>query len=703
MKHQFLLIFLVCHSILFSQTTFQEEVRMLDSKHTNGKLSDTAYVNAANNLAWVFRNSPTDSTIAWQLKTIALSRKIGYRKGEAEGTRLLANSYENMRLYDAALRSYDKVLEMASDAGMEDVKCRVLNNIGGLNTHLGNYLVAEQRFYESLRLAEAIGDKIMLGTVLNNLATLFFFRGQYDQAEDFYIKTLDIAIESQDSIGIGASYNNLGELFIVEKKWPEALRQLELAEAIGKRINFRDITLFSTVNLAKVHFELGDSKKAITLFYDAIELAKTAGDSYHEANAVLGLATVKFRLGGFDEAAELAEKGTQISTAIGQNQLTRDGHFLLADIYETTGNSNLALKNFRLYKVFADSLNNIESERASAKLQAEYEYSKKELQLQRKNLHLRWIIFSFFAGFVSLAVIAFIVNRNRAKIKLANDQLNLKNAKIEEQKASLEKAITDLKLTQNQLIQSEKLASLGELTAGIAHEIQNPLNFVNNFSEVSKELLDEMKQAMEKGDTEDAKEIMNDVIQNLEKINHHGKRADGIVKGMLQHSRSSTSQKESTDINALCDEYLRLAYHGLKAKDNNFNATMETHFDPNLPKIDVIPQDIGRVLLNLINNAFYAVNERSKIGEAGYQPKVSVTTQLKANGQLLISVEDNGPGIPEAIRDKIFQPFYTTKPTGQGTGLGLSLSYDIVKAHGGQIIAKSKEYEGTTFNIELHA
>ncbi len=278
---------------------------------------------------------------------------------------------------------------------------------------------------------------------------------------------------------------------------------------------------------------------------------------------------------------------------------------------------------------------------------------------------------------------------------------------IKEAKQKAEEALTELQTTQKQLIQAEKMASLGELTAGIAHEIQNPLNFVNNFSEVSKELLDEIKEELEKGNLEDAKELMQDVIRNLEKINHHGKRADSIVKGMLQHSRSGSGQMEPTDINALCDEYLRLSYHGLRAKDKSFNARFETHFDSSIGKINVLPQDLGRVILNLINNAFYAVAERKKLGEAGYEPTVEVQTTLSplpgrgVGGEVTIIVKDNGVGIPPSILDKIFQPFFTTKPTGQGTGLGLSLSYDIVKAHGGVLKVETKEGEGTSFMILL--
>ncbi len=279
--------------------------------------------------------------------------------------------------------------------------------------------------------------------------------------------------------------------------------------------------------------------------------------------------------------------------------------------------------------------------------------------------------------------------------------------KLVEEKLRLELTLKDLQATQSQLIQSEKMASLGELTAGIAHEIQNPLNFVNNFSEVSNELIDEMNEEMEKGDIEEAKEIAADIKLNLEKINHHGKRADAIVKGMLQHSRSSSGQKEPTDLNALCDEYLRLAYHGLRAKDKSFNATMNTDFDLKIGNINVVPQDMGRVVLNLITNAFYAVNEKKKSGIADYEPTVWISTKglpppLGAGGGTVeISVKDNGNGIPEKVKEKIFQPFFTTKPTGQGTGLGLSLSYDIVKAHGGELKVETKDGEGSEFSINL--
>jgi signal transduction histidine kinase len=278
------------------------------------------------------------------------------------------------------------------------------------------------------------------------------------------------------------------------------------------------------------------------------------------------------------------------------------------------------------------------------------------------------------------------------------------NKEIEEQKKKLEVTLADLESTQAQLIQQEKMASLGELTAGIAHEIQNPLNFVNNFSDVNQELLTELKDEADRGNIDEVKAIANDVIQNEEKINHHGKRADAIVKNMLQHSKQTKGLKEQTDINVLCDEYLRLSYHGMRAKDKSFNAEIKTVLDDSIGKIDIVPQDIGRVLLNLFNNAFYAVSEKLKAESekqnAEYKPLFSIQTK-KINDKVEIMVSDNGDGIPQNIIDKVFQPFFTTKPTGQGTGLGLSLSYDIIKAHGGEIKVETKEGEGSIFIIQL--
>ncbi len=335
--------------------------------------------------------------------------------------------------------------------------------------------------------------------------------------------------------------------------------------------------------------------------------------------------------------------------------------------------------------------------------------------------------FDNIKGFAMVWLIGFGIyiqrqNKKEKALRLKNDlerqiledkknslehQVAERTSELTQQKEALERTVLELKTTQNQLIQSEKLASLGELTAGIAHEIQNPLNFVNNFSEMSVELAQELNEELDKGliDKGLVKELMSDLIQNQEKISHHGKRASSIVKGMLEHSRTSTGVKELTDINALADEYLRLSYHGLRAKNKGFNSDFQTDFDENLPKIEVVPQDFGRVLLNLISNAFYAVGKKDKeiIKEKGdsFKPLVIVSTKLIKN-QIIIKIEDNGTGMPEATKDKIFQPFFTTKPTGEGTGLGLSLAYDIVtKGHGGKIEVQSEEGVGTTFSITI--
>jgi signal transduction histidine kinase len=366
--------------------------------------------------------------------------------------------------------------------------------------------------------------------------------------------------------------------------------------------------------------------------------------------------------------------------------------------YEATNQSRQIVSHWREKKIFKDHMDEtafIEYTRNLVEQGAVAAGEKYLTENRPTNLHLHF--FPFLQGMLYVGNTA----------PLSDDELhlaqNLADAfstayaryedfnKLETAKKQVDKALIELKQAQQQLILSEKMASLGELTAGIAHEIQNPLNFVNNFSEVSKELLDEMKEAIEQGDAEEAREIMKDVIENLEKINHHGKRADGIVKGMLQHSRASSGQKEPTDINALADEYLRLSYHGLRAKDKSFNADFKIDIDPNLPKINVIPQDIGRVLLNLINNAFYTVSEKSKKGITDYKPQVIVKTK-KHNHLIEIRVKDNGDGIPDNIVNKIFQPFFTTKPTGQGTGLGLSLSYDIItKGHNGMLEVDTTE------------
>jgi signal transduction histidine kinase len=322
----------------------------------------------------------------------------------------------------------------------------------------------------------------------------------------------------------------------------------------------------------------------------------------------------------------------------------------------------------------------------------------------------RWVLGGVLTVLGLLAGLGFVLWRGNRRQQQANAALNRLNEavmtqkqELQTQRDQLDTSLTELRTTQAQLIQKEKMASLGELTAGIAHEIQNPLNFVNNFSEVSAELLDELaeEQARPQRDPALETELLGDLRHNLTKITEHGKRAAGIVRGMLDHSSTSTGERQPTNLNALCQEYLRLTYQGLRAKDKSFNAELKTDLAADLPLVDAVGADLGRVLLNLFGNAFYAVRQRQRAGEAGYAPTVSVSTQ-RVNGQVAIRVTDNGTGIPESVKQKIFQPFFTTKPTGEGTGLGLSLSHDIVtQGHGGTLTVESQEGEGTTFSLKL--
>jgi signal transduction histidine kinase len=358
---------------------------------------------------------------------------------------------------------------------------------------------------------------------------------------------------------------------------------------------------------------------------------------------------------------------------------------MLADLYDSTQPVQ-ALKYSRIASAAKDSLFGVNNIQTIQGLISREEERQRELDVAKLSFQNRLKLYGLLTVLGAVLIIAVILYRNNRQ----------------KQKAStiLETTLSDLRSTQAQLIQSEKMASLGELTAGIAHEIQNPLNFVNNFSEVNSELIIELEEAANTGDLDEVKAIAKDLKANEDKIKHHGKRADSIVKGMLQHSQKGSGQKELTDINAMADEYLRLAYHGLRAKDNTMNASMETMLDENIGSVMLVQQDISRVLLNLYNNAFYAVAERFKKEGPPFKPLVTLTTS-KLGDQVCIAVRDNGYGIPEAIKQKIFQPFFTTKPTGEGTGLGLSLSYDIVKAHGGEIRVESKEGEGSIFTVIL--
>jgi signal transduction histidine kinase len=441
--------------------------------------------------------------------------------------------------------------------------------------------------------------------------------------------------------------------------------------------------------MADVYVRTDSLQLAFHYAFSSLAAARQLDDTYIEAwvDGVLSRAYLKKQIS--DSALHYATAGLALAKKIGAVDFMRDNALALADAYAYKNDFRNAYNYHNIYIHYRDSILNNEIRNKTAVLENNYEIEKKEGQIrllnEQKKAQQNFLVAVSIVLFFILISVVILLRSNRLKQK----------AKIK-----IEKAYADLKTTQTQLIHSEKMASLGQLTAGIAHEIQNPLNFVNNFSQVSNELIDEMTEQLTIGNMQQAIGLADNVKQNLEKINHHGKRADSIVKGMMQHSRTSTGQKEPTDINALCDEYIRLAYHGLRAKDKSFNATTETDFDNSIEKINIVPQEIGRVILNLINNAFYAVNEKAKLRAASYEPRVIVSTK-KTSDKVEVRVADNGNGIPENIVGKIFQPFFTTKPTGQGTGLGLSLAYDTIKAHGGELKVETEEGIGSSFIFTL--
>jgi signal transduction histidine kinase len=456
-------------------------------------------------------------------------------------------------------------------------------------------------------------------------------------------------------------------------------------------------------NLADVYTRMDSLTLAFKYAFSSLAKARKIDDNEGVAWIDGILSRLYLKKGLVDSALYYSNEGFNMARQVGSVEFMRDNAGALANAYAFKKDFKNAYNYHLQYIKLRDSIQNSEISNKSALLQYNYDLAKKQAQIttldQQKKVQRNYLIGALIVLAFIVATAAVLLRNNRLKQR-ANQLLQKQKLELQDQRDQTNKALAELQLAQRQLIQSEKMASLGELTAGIAHEIQNPLNFVNNFSETNTELLEEMKQEIEKGNMGEAKAIASNVIENNTKITNHGKRADAIVKGMLQHSRASGGKKELADINALIDEYLRLSYHGLRAKDKTFNATLETGFDKNIDKINIIPQDIGRVLLNLFNNAFYAVHEQMKKLGGDYKPTVLVSTK-KAGDKVEIRVQDNGMGISKSVQDKIFQPFFTTKPTGQGTGLGLSLSYDIVKAHGGELKVESTDGEGSVFIITI--
>jgi len=648
-KFSFLLLMLAHFFVVTAQQSYLDSLKQqLDL----AKNQDTSRVLALFSLADYYGFIQFDSCLFYAAKTGELSQKLNYPFGKFLG---------------------------------------YWSTFHGLNSQ-GNYAKALEVAIDMEKIADQVKKERPW-----ILPQVHYFLGLLDREMEEYPEAkmqFSMTMETQRNIGEAkqetfASYSQLGILYLNTHQPDSALFYARQGYELGlgtKR--FKIYFPLAIAAIGNVYAALGKFELARQYFLQAIEQSKLNGNIYFQVRNFNNLASMYYKMKISDSSVYFAKVSLQLSQEHKFDDFTIDASTLLANSYELQNKRDSTLKYLKIMLAVKDSVfsqSKIKKFQQSAfneiQRQQEINISKERYQNQVRTYVLIASLIVFF-------LIAFILYRN--------------NRQKQKDKLKIEKAYQELKLTQAQLIQSEKMASLGELTAGIAHEIQNPLNFVNNFSELNSELLMELKDEINKGDVDAISAIAEDIIVNEQKINHHGKRADAIVKGMLQHSRSSSGVKLPTDINGLADEYLRLAYHGLRGKDNALSIAMKTDFDPSIGKINIIPQDIGRVLLNLYNNAFYAVAERQKKEGTGYEPAIFLRTGRSGN-QLIISVSDNGNGIPQKVVDKIFQPFFTTKPTGQGTGLGLSLSYDIIKVHGGEIRVETIEGQGSEFIIQLPA
>ena len=656
------IVLLICLFII--KTIAAQNQPIVDSLKTiiNLQKQDTNRVNAFAHLA--YEQTQFDSTIKYAREGLRLAQKLNYKKGEADCLFVMAKFHDdriwNIKQCLAALSIY------------KDIR----NNTGIASAHLrlqGNY--RESLDYQNALKHAIVGEQI---AEANNVRGVFVFPGHR-------LAPLFLAEISQTYLLM----NELDSALLYAHK---SIDQNKLFN--GSKWGFPFYLL------AIIESRQENYTSALQNFRSSISLSIRNGFSNDTLQIYSGMSTLFNKTVQLDSAIFYAQKVRRSGGESTELKNMAEALTNLEYAYKLKGNKDSLLKYMELSHNFKDSIYSKEKNKELQSITFNDQLKQQEIIKAQLKYKSKVQLFALASGLFVVVLIAGMLWRNNRHRKKAYTLLQRQKNETDFQKLKVEQAFDELKSTQAQLIQSEKMASLGELTAGIAHEIQNPLNFVNNFSEVSNELIDEMNVEIEKGDLKEAKTIADDIKQNLDKINRHGKRADAIVKGMLQHSRSSDGKKEPADINALSDEFLRLAYHGIRAKDKSFNATLKTDFDNSIGMVNIASQDIGRVILNLINNAFYAVGEKNKTGTEGYEPTVTVSTKKQAN-KLEIKVTDNGNGMPKKVLDKIFQPFFTTKPAGQGTGLGLSLSYDIVKAHGGELRVETEEGKGTEFMIIL--
>ena len=675
---------------------------------------DTNKVNSLNALGTVLTNiSDLDNALKYANQALVLSESINFRKGQAKTYGIIASIYQTLGNYATARNNYLTGIKIFEELNDKSHVAYFTSRVANSYYTEGDVIEAIKISYDAIKIYEDLNDKSGMAYTYLLLGHFYYVDNNYSESLKNFLLSLKLYEEIGNKVFIAYSKLGIGRIDAKKEDYTEALRKYSEVLNVFEEAN--DITVAETHRcLGELYEDLGAKNKvsskdnyakASEHYMKNLSLYQVEKDKGGIVTGYYHVGKINIALGNFQTAKIYLEKALQLGKEIGSKGDLQDTYRSLSVLDSAQGNYKQAFEHHKMYILYRDSVSNEDTKKKLVRTTMQYEFDKKEAaaklaqleaekEQERKRIGQWRVIASLGLLILAFLLIMFFQWRNSKHRKQAN-------LLLQQQKEKVETTLSELRSTQSQLIQSEKMASLGELTAGIAHEIQNPLNFVNNFSEVNEELLKELKSEAEKGNLEEVKAIAKDIEFNSEKINHHGKRADAIVKGMLQHSRSSSGQKEPTDINALTDEYLRLAYHGLRAKDKSFNADIKTDFDNNVGKINVIPQDIGRVVLNLINNAFYVVDEKKKQNQNGYDPTVTVTTK-KENGKIEIKVKDNGNGIPQKVLDKIFQPFFTTKPTGQGTGLGLSLAYDIItKGHGGELKVETKEGEGSEFIIQL--
>jgi len=597
---------------------------------------------------------------------------------------------------DSSLIVLRQAAEVARKLNLKTGEIRALMSIGEVYRILGDFPQAMKFSFRALQMSRDIHDTVSEANSLVFIGPVYVELNEYRQGINYFRKALQSGdvfsgyypFRNQFAFVLASTGNAYEQLNLLDSALYFQRQALRLANT-----KLRSLVSLTTYYMGILQERLNNTDSALYYYRASLQNSAVMGELLGQGRTQLRLAALYHRLNQPDSSLYYAQQAFLNSGKASNKRRVLEGAALLALLYKEKKEADSALHYQDVAIALKDSLFGPDKFKQLQLLAINEEQRRQQLlarQARAKARYQRTALLSALGVFLLVSLLLWRNNRNKQKAY----------ALLQRQKAKTDAALEELKATQAQLVQREKMASLGELTAGIAHEIQNPLNFVNNFSEVNKELIAEMKNELFSGNKEEVVAIADDIEQNLEKINHHGKRADAIVKGMLQHSRANTGEKQLTDINALTDEYSRLSYQAMRSKDKSFNATINTNYDGSIGKINVVPQDIGRVLLNLLNNAFYAVQQKKQQLNETYKPMVSISTK-KLNDKIEISVKDNGNGIPQKLVDKIFQPFFTTKPTGEGTGLGLSLSYDIVKAHGGELKVETKEGEGAAFTITL--